>query len=222
MIVRIRRRRQRNLDLQADIEELTTQISEFNDLEETLSTVLDEKNEKEVKLQEVLTSRVLHFQKIVDLLRQYSNRPDKFQEKVSEAVLRVERDNYFGALQDVVNEKYVGVIDYLKLEYPTLTEDELNLCSLLCFEFDNSLIGVIFGHTNPKSVFNKRLQLRKKLGVVNSDSLETHLSKVIADLQSKSDASYFALNNGEQTDRQRQSTYRRNIRVGKNTRFPRE
>jgi hypothetical protein len=186
LIVQIRKRRQRNIDLQADIEILTSQMGEFDDLRIKLLTLLDERIEKEAKLQQVLTNRILHFQKIVDYLYRYGPTPIKFKEKVSEAVLQVEKGNYFGELHDLVNERYAGVINYLKRKYSTLTDEELDMCSLICFGFNNSHIGVLFGHTNPRSVFGKRYNLRKKLGLLqNNDTLEAYLSKVISDLQDR-------------------------------------
>jgi len=180
LILKMRRRRQRSLDLQADIELLRSQMYEFDDLKTKLSELFDEKNEKEAKLQQVLTNRVLHFQQIVDYLNNYGALPAEFKEKAK----LIEKDHYFGELHEVTNAKYAGIVDYLKREYPTLTENELNLCCLVCFDVNSKHMNLLFGYAHGNTVFNKRHQLRKKLGLSpNYDSLEAFLSKLIADLQ---------------------------------------
>lgn len=165
---------------------LKSKMNEFDNLKNTLSNVLDQKVGRETRLQEVLTNKILQIQKIANYLLMYDEkRPKEFREKVYSEIIKAEKDTYFGELHEVVNAKYAGIVDYLKREYPILTEDELNLCCLACFGFDNNLISFLFGHANSNSIFIKRHRLRKKLGhCPNHDSLETYLSKLISDLQS--------------------------------------
>lgn len=185
LIISIKRRRQKYLDMEIDIERLTSQISELDDLRDTLSNVLDQKVERETRLQEVLTNKIQYIKSIAEYLFVYDKRPQDFKRKIDAAVIQAGKDKYFGELQEVVNEKYAGIVDYLKHEYPTLTEDELNICSLVCFGFHNNEIGVLFGYTNANSIFNKRHRLRKKLGLwPKYESLEAYLSNLVSDLQS--------------------------------------
>jgi hypothetical protein len=57
---------------------------------------------------------------------------------------------------------------------------------LVCFGFTNNQIGILFGHTNPKSIFNKRSTLRQKLGLwPKYESLEAFLSQIATELRHK-------------------------------------
>ncbi len=182
LIFTVNKRREKIVQLQADLDGMTSRMNEFDDLKNNLSTVLDRHTEKETRLHEVLINKMLHIQKLVDYLFLYENNPDEFQKKVSTAVIQAEKDRYFGELHEI--EKYAGVVDYLKEHYPTLSEDELNICCLICFGFNNNQIGILFGYTNPNSIFNKRHKLRKKMGLwPNYESLEAYLSQLVADLR---------------------------------------
>jgi tetratricopeptide (TPR) repeat protein len=182
----IRKRRQRIIYLQTDLDRMSSQMNEFEDLRKSLSDVLDKHNEKEARLHDLLTNKMLHLKKMVDYLFLYDNNPDEFKKRVGSAVIQAEKDTYFGELREVVNEKFAGIVDYLEVQFPTLTEDELNLCCLVCFGFNNNQISILFGYTNPNSIFNKRHKLRKKMGLwPNYESLEAYLSQTVEKLRIK-------------------------------------
>jgi chaperonin cofactor prefoldin len=165
---------------------MSSQMNEFEDLKSNLSSVLDNRNEKEARLHDLLTNKMLHLQKMVDYLFLYKNNSDEFKKKVGSAVIQAEKDTYFGELREVVNEKFAGIVDYLEAQFPSLTEDEVNLCCLVCFGFNNNQIGILFGYTNPNSIFNKRHKLRKKMGLwPNYESLEAYLSQTVENLRNR-------------------------------------
>ena len=152
-------------ELEQYVDRLSTQIEDFENMKERLSYVLNEKDEKETRLKEVLTNKILHLQKLLDIASIYNNRPEKFITQVKQSVLEGGKDVYFGELQEIVNDKFHGIVDYLKINYPDLSDDELNLCCLICFGFTNNQISILFGHTNSNSIFTKRHKLRKKIGL---------------------------------------------------------
>lgn len=184
LVSETRKRRKKNHDLQADLDGLRSQMGDFSDLKEKLSVMLDKQVEKETRLQEVLTNKMLHIQRLVDYLFLYENNPDEFKKKVRVGVVQAKKDEYFGELHEIVNDRYHGVVDELKRLHPSLTADELNLCCLICFGFNNNQIGILFGYTNANSIFNKRHKVRKKMGLwPNYESLEAYLSQIISDLK---------------------------------------
>jgi tetratricopeptide (TPR) repeat protein len=186
LVYEVRRRKRKNLDLQADLDMLQLQVGEFDNLKNTLSDVLDKHSEKELRLQEVLVGKMSQVQKIVDLLYLPEHDFDRFKKKIHTAVIEAEKDRYFGELQEVVNIKYAGIVDHLKKRFPSLSEDELNLCCLICFGVNSNQIGFLFGYTNPHSIFNKRHKLREKMGLwPKYDSLEAYLTLLISELRSE-------------------------------------
>lgn len=186
LVFAIARRNKEVFTLEADLDGLRSQMSDFEDMKHRLSTILDKASEKEIRLQQVLNDKILQLQKIVDHLFIYENNPEEFKKKVRSAIVQAEKDQYFGELHEIVNQKYHGIVDHLKSEYPDLSEDEINMCCLICFGFNNNQISILFGHTNSNSIFNKRHKLRKKLGLwPKYESLETYLSDTIENLKRK-------------------------------------
>ena len=60
-----------------------------------------------------------------------------------------------------------------------LTDSELNLLALYCCGFSRTVIMLAMGYKNIGSVYNKKLQIAKKLHVANLDDfVESYLSKV--------------------------------------------
>jgi ATP/maltotriose-dependent transcriptional regulator MalT len=185
-VYEIRRRRRKNLDLQADLDILQQQVGELDDLKNKLSDVLDKHSQKDARLQEILLRRMSHVQNMAEYLHLYENNPDEFKKKVHTKIVKAERDTYFGELQEIVNEKYAGIVDYLKESFPLLSEDELNFCCLLCFGFSNSQIAILFRLTNPSSMYNKRHMVRQKMGLCSTyKSLEAYLTQLISELRSE-------------------------------------
>jgi tetratricopeptide (TPR) repeat protein len=184
LILRARKKRRKIINLQTDLEVMQSQMTEFDGVKATLSNVLDRQVEKETRLHEVLTTKMLQLQRIVDYMYLHDNNPDEFKKKVRDEVVQAGKDEYFGDLHEIVNEKYFGIVDYLKGNYPSLSNDELNICCLVCFGFNNNQIGILFGYTNSKSIFNKRHTLRQKLGLSPTyESLEAFMTQKVSDLR---------------------------------------
>jgi len=181
---RVIEEKNRNIDeLESYIDTLNDQSDELSELKSRLSVILNEKDGKESRLKEALNNKVLHLQKILELASLYSNNSDLFHKKYKKDLWNESKNQYFDDMHDIINDKYFGVIDELKNKYPDLNEEDLNLCCLICFGLSNNQISMLFGHTNPNSIFTKRHKLRKKLGIWASDiSLEDFIQETIDEL----------------------------------------
>lgn len=184
---RIIEEKNRNIDeLESYIDTLNDQSDELTELKSRLSVILNEKDEKESRLKEALNNKVLHLQKLLELASLYSNNSDLFHKKYKKDLWNESKNQYFDDMHDIINDKYFGIIDELKSKYPDLNEEDLNLCCLICFGLTNNQISMLFGHTNPNSIFTKRHKLRKKLGIWASDiSLEDFIQETIQELSKK-------------------------------------
>lgn len=137
---------------------------------------LGENKAHETKLREILLARMEIIRKMVDCYIMYSANPRIFRRKVQALILETDKDSSFGGLQQVVDEKYGGIIRRLKERHPELSDCDLNLCCLICFGFNSIQIGILFGHDNHKSIFNNRYKLRQKMGIgTKFSSLEAYL-----------------------------------------------
>ena len=97
---------------------------------------------------------------------------DKFAAKFREMMtLDVGDDsNYWSNLQTLVNELHDNVLVKAQEEAGgTLNESELNLLALYCCGFSRTVIMVTMGYNNIGTVYNKKLQIAKKLHVNDLD-----------------------------------------------------
>lgn len=172
-------------ELETIIERLSEDNKEISELKNKLDVLLNKNNKNEIRLNEVMCEKILYLQKIADITSLYDNNAELFLEKIKTTIINAERKTYFGELHEVVNDRFYGVVNYLKDNYPTLNEDEINLCCLICFGFNNNQISILFGHKNYNSIFTKRHKVRKKLGV-NFISLDNYMRELIVSLKEKS------------------------------------
>lgn len=91
----------------------------------------------------------------------------------------------FTDLHYIVNKTHYGIIDYLKSNYPALTNSDLNYCSMVCLGFSNNAIRMIYGHTNTMSIYNRRRRILNRLAIKNS-TIEAFLAGLSLRLASKS------------------------------------
>jgi tetratricopeptide (TPR) repeat protein len=78
--------------------------------------------------------------------------------------------NYWSNLQTLVNDLHDNVLVKAQEEAGgTLNESELNLIALYCCGFSRTVIMVTMGYNNIGTVYNKKLQIAKKLHVNNLD-----------------------------------------------------
>lgn len=187
---RVIEEKNRSIDeLESYIDSLKDQSDELNELKSRLPVILNEKDEKEMRLKEVLNNKVMHLQKLLELSTLYGNNSELFLDKYKNELWNESKNQYFADMYDIVNGKYFGIIDELNSKYPDLNEEELNLCCLICFGLTNNQISMLFGHTNPNSIFTKRHKLRKKLGIWTSDiPLEDFIEETIEGLSKKGTA----------------------------------
>ena len=78
--------------------------------------------------------------------------------------------NYWSHLQALVNELHDNVLVKAQEEAGgTLTDSELNLLALYCCGFSRTVIMVTMGYKSIGTVYNKKIQIAKKLHVADLD-----------------------------------------------------
>ena len=94
---------------------------------------------------------------------------DKFAAKFREMMTvpgEGDESNYWSHLQTLVNELHDDVlVKAQEAAGGTLTESELNLLALYCCGFSRTVIMVAMGYKNIGTVYNKKIQIAKKLHV---------------------------------------------------------
>lgn len=80
-----------------------------------------------------------------------------------------------------------GLLSRLSRECPELNPSELGLCAMLTVGLDPVCISKILGYDHEHTFYNKRADVRKKLGLAHSIPLEGYLSDRVQALREEHD-----------------------------------
>ena len=142
-----------------------------------------EKAEKIRLLQQMLTSWIDFLKILGDMAVRTRQKPERFLETFKENLcLKSGHKHFFSDLQAWVNQAFYGIVDYLRKTYPHLTEDDLNFCCLLYLKMPVEVMLLMYDFTNKNSLYNKRSDLRKKMGLSPNEDLDDFLEKLIQTL----------------------------------------
>ena len=122
------------------------------------------------ELRAIINKQIDAVHQLMEWSYQYDG--DKFAEKFKEMMtLSVGDDsNYWSNLQTLVNDLHDNVLVKAQEEAGgTLNDSELNLLALYCCGFSRTVIMVTMGYNNIGTVYNKKLQIAKKLHVNDLD-----------------------------------------------------
>lgn len=145
-----------------------------------------EKEEKNKQLQQLLASWIDFLKILGDMAIRTQQKPERFLESFKENLHfkgKGEHRHFVPDLQAWVNQAFYGLVDYLRTAYPHLTEDDLNFLCLLYLKMPMEIMLLIYNFTNTKSLYNKRSNLRKKIGLSSDEDLNEFLEKLIQSLQ---------------------------------------
>ena len=81
-----------------------------------------------------------------------------------------------------------GLLSDLSEQFPSLTRSEIGLCGMIVLGMDPVCIDKVFGYDHGQTVYNKRTDIRKKLHIERSASLEGYLNERAAAIRSRHDA----------------------------------
>jgi len=82
-------------------------------------------------------------------------------------------------LDKLADFRYYGVITFLSENNYRLTQDDLILCSMICFDFSQAVISMLYGYSGNQSYYNRRNRLREKLGISkDGEHIRTYLMRL--------------------------------------------
>ena len=157
-------------DLDGSLASLKQMQSQLNALEQNPQADEGKKSQSE-ELRAIISQQIDAVHQLMAWSYQYDG--DKFAAKFKEmmTVPGVGDDsNYWSHLQTLVNELHDNVlVKAQEVAGGTLNESELNLMALYCCGFSRTVIMVTMGYNNIGTVYNKKLQIAKKLHVADLD-----------------------------------------------------
>lgn len=122
---------------------------------------LNEKNQEQLQLKEALQKRLAIIKQLTALSIQYSGKANRdiFYTKVTELMkLNKLTQEVLHNLCAIVNINYHGIIDFLKKQFPQLSQEDLEWCAFICSGFSPQEISVIYNvSVNYFYVKNNRL-----------------------------------------------------------------
>lgn len=75
-----------------------------------------------------------------------------------------------------------GLITCLRARFPMLTENDIMFISMSALKFDQNCIDYAFGYGNVRTYYNKRHEIRKKMGIPDNILFEDYIATVIDEL----------------------------------------
>ena len=131
----------------------------------------DDKKAQNYELRTIINKQIDAVHQLMEWSYQYDS--DKFVAKFKETMTLSgvsDDSNYWSNLQTLVNDLHDNVLVKAQEEAGgTLNESELNLLALYCCGFSRTVIMVTMGYNNIGTVYNKKLQIAKKLHVNDLD-----------------------------------------------------
>ncbi len=81
-----------------------------------------------------------------------------------------------------------GLMSWLKQRYPELSRSEIGICGLMTAGLDPGCISKILGYEHEQTFYNKRTEIRRKLGLDRNVALEKWLLDKITELRDQHDS----------------------------------
>lgn len=147
-----------------------------------MKQLLDRTNERELKIGLAIEERLSGLRQLIEKVP--TTKPAAFIKEFKKLVtINTNSKHALFDLQYIVNQKYYGIIDYLKSAYPELNKHDLDLCALMCFGFSQAGICYLYDYSDLGSFYNKRSRLRRKLQLSQSCRIEDFIQRTISELQ---------------------------------------
>lgn len=123
---------------------------------------LDSQKEKERRLKELLENRFAEIRELAGTYYEFGY-SKKLQKKVEQLLsFQSFGQDMFEVIENVVNAKNNGVIERVRTEYPSITDDNIKLLNLIYAGFSPQEISVIINDT-PQNIYVRKSRLKRKL-----------------------------------------------------------
>lgn len=80
-----------------------------------------------------------------------------------------------------------GLMSWLAQQFPELSRTEIGICGLMTVGLDPGCISKILGYEHEQTFYNKRTEIRRKIGLDRNTPLEKFLLEKIDELRDKHD-----------------------------------
>ncbi len=169
-------------------EEITTYQHYIEDGENLYSELLSKYNTLKDNIHvrdelfSLLENRIQSLKQLLEWASVYETNTDNFYKHFREH-LKIASGKNIELAEDVIaiaNISCNGIVEYLHVNYPQLTQYELCYCGFVCLGFSPEAVRILYNHTNMNSIYTMRSKIRAKLGLTNhTHNLETYILEVM-------------------------------------------
>ncbi|MBR3773140.1 MAG: hypothetical protein IKK86_01765 [Alistipes sp.] len=126
----------------------------------------------------VIERRVEFLRKVLDTILLYNHKTETLSQKVT-ALFGVDSSEakVSWMFEDILNMRQPGVVEFLRRNYPQLTEREVHIYNMICLDMSKSAICMV-QNISPKTYYNLRNFLRGKLQLENNETFADHFEKL--------------------------------------------
>ncbi len=138
-------------------------------------------NERLDNLSSILERKISSFRRFLDTSSGKRERPAEFL-AAFKRYINIENGRLpdaFGDIIEIADLYYNGIITRLRLQYPSLNDEELYMCALIALDFPISSIKFIYNHASDDSMYNKRARLKKKLSLGADERPEKFIKELL-------------------------------------------
>lgn len=132
--------------------------------------------EKELKMNGIIENRFTTMRRFASIYYQYEHNPRLLHKKYDEALKNTAKEEkLYEELYEVVNTRYGGALDILRDKHPNLTQKDIDACCLLCTGFSGPESCVLFGYSDPNTIYVRNHRVKEKLGLDPKTRIEDYI-----------------------------------------------
>ena len=144
---------------------------------DNIKRLLNTQSAQKKLYENTLKSRIEMLNTLIELTDIYESRKNDFYDKCRSYINMCNKNetSFFNDIRDIACLYVTDFVKTLQNQFPTLSDEEINLCCLTLLGFDINHIRILFNHSNIQSTYSKRTRLRKKLGLNSDENIRNFL-----------------------------------------------
>lgn len=171
-----RKRMLQNMRNQIFIEKLNDDQAGLQLRYQQMEQELHDGSEESERLLTSIESRLDEIMHLLDYAYSNTCNPKDLHQALKEYAHTINADEFaFSELRYVVNKRYGGILDYLRVRHRKLSNSEINLVGMLMLHFTFDSIRLIYNHENTDTLYSRRTKIREKMKLPRNYKVEDYV-----------------------------------------------
>ena len=177
----VKQRRLRIAQYEQFSEQLSQSISTMQQrIEDIKQQQLNKQSVEKAVYTDTLNKRIEALQDILELINTNESHPEQCYRKIR-SYYSLCSDNKVAFTEEIrllASLHCPNIVAILQEQYPTLSDEEVNLCCMTVLGFEPNHIRILYNHTHTHSIYSKRTRLRKKLSIEGNEDIKDFLENL--------------------------------------------